>query len=90
MRKSKEETIELEPITRENIDKYCAAAQGVVGDLREMLHQHYHDLTHYHGGSPISAATAPTKAAEDPPYAAKVHRMIVACDGFSTAVRGVY
>jgi hypothetical protein len=85
MRKSKkqEETTELEPVTRENIDKYCSAAESVVSDLRALLYQHYYDLTH-------GVSTAPTGAAQDPPYAAKVHRTIVACDGFSTAVRGVY
>jgi hypothetical protein len=78
------EVAELEPLTRANVDKYCGAAANVVTELRELLFQHYYDLHHNKDG------TQPTKAADDPTYAARIHRMMTACDGFCNAVRGVH
>jgi hypothetical protein len=81
-----DQEIELKP---EHLDKYVEAAASVVEELRDFLSAHYLDLTKppmtkgahgFHGELPA--------AADDPGYAANIHRLKVACDNFINAMRG--
>ena len=83
-----EQEIELTP---DKLEDYLAAAASVAEELRDFLSRHYADLTtpamtmkiHGQGGEMPAAA-------QDPQYAANIHRLKVACENFVNAMRGHY
>jgi hypothetical protein len=88
MRKQKEKGVAVPEIT---IDQAIELAGGVVEELRDLLRDHYADLTRADIRLVGKGATVTLpKAADDPQYAARMHRLGVACDHFLNSVRGVY
>jgi hypothetical protein len=75
----------------EDLDKYLAAAAHIVGELGTFLASHYEELVK----PPMTRRThglsgEMPKAADDPQYAAQIHRYKNACDAFCNVMRGVY
>jgi len=78
-----------EELTIDKLDLYLEAASSVVEELRDFLSMHHLELTRpemtlgahgFHGEMPL--------AADDPQYAARIHRYKNGCDAFINSMRG--
>jgi hypothetical protein len=83
--------IETEPLTLDKGDEHREAAGSVVEELRDFLSMHHLELTRpemtlgahgFHGEMPL--------AADDPQYAARIHRYKNGRDAFINVMRDNY